>query len=128
MDFARPPRGVLEDMLAVRLHLDNCDDDNGPLRVVPGSNRLGIIPSGTIQDCVTSHGEIVCTAKEGEALLMRPLLLHASSKAVVARHRRVLHLVYYSGAPIPEKWHRAVMPDQLNLVEQERAEDAENCV
>jgi ectoine hydroxylase-related dioxygenase (phytanoyl-CoA dioxygenase family) len=115
VDFARPPRAVLEDLLAVRVHLDDCDDDSGPLRVVPGSHRSGIIPSAAIQDYVASRGEIVCTAKEGEALLMRPLLLHASSKAVVPRHRRVLHLVYYSGAPIPEKWHRVVLPNQSEL-------------
>ena len=113
VDFARPPRDVLEDLLAVRLHLDDCDDDNGPLRVVPGSHRLGIIPSGAIQDCVASRGEIVCTAKEGEVLLMRPLLLHASSKAIVPRHRRVLHLVYHSGALITERWHRAVSPRSI---------------
>lgn len=112
IDFARAPRQVLESLLAVRIHLDDCDDQNGPLRVCPGSHRVGIIPSGEIADHVARTGEVVCTAKEGEALLIRPLLLHASSKAVAPRHRRVLHLVFYSGVPITEAWHRAIGPNQ----------------
>lgn len=35
----QPPVAVLERMLAVRLHLDNCGEENGPVRVVPGSHR-----------------------------------------------------------------------------------------
>jgi ectoine hydroxylase-related dioxygenase (phytanoyl-CoA dioxygenase family) len=108
VNYARPPLAVLERLLAVRLHLDDCDDANGPLKVVPGSHRLGIIASDELAAYVASLGTVACTAKEGEALLMRPLLLHASSKAVVPRHRRVLHLVYYAGAPIAEEWHRSV--------------------
>jgi hypothetical protein len=33
-----PPVDILERMLAVRLHLDDCGEDNGPLRVLPGSH------------------------------------------------------------------------------------------
>ena len=44
----------------------------------------------------------------GEAVLTRPLLLHASSQATAPKHRRVLHVVYHSGRPIPETWHRRV--------------------
>jgi Protein involved in biosynthesis of mitomycin antibiotics/polyketide fumonisin len=110
VNFARPPRSVLEDLLAVRVHLDDCDHENGPLRVVPGTHKLGVIPSGEIQNHVAQGKELICTASEGDALLMRPLVLHASSKAVVPRHRRVLHLVYHSGAPISEEWHRVVAP------------------
>ncbi|WP_035603142.1 phytanoyl-CoA dioxygenase family protein [Haloferula sp. BvORR071] len=106
VDFARPPLPVLEQLLAVRLHLDDCDETNGPLRVSPGSHRQGLIPS---RDCSTKAaelGEHPCLAKEGEALLMHPLLLHASSPASRPRHRRVLHLVYHSGEDLPEAWHR----------------------
>lgn len=106
--YARPPREVLEDLVAVRLHLDLCDATNGSLQVSPGSHRQGVLGSSEIPDCVRRHGEAVCLARPGEALLMKPLLLHASSRAREPRHRRVLHIVYHSGAPIPEPWHRAV--------------------
>jgi hypothetical protein len=106
--FARPPLAVLERLLAVRLHLDACDETNGPLRVVPGSHRAGVIPNSEIVGYLSDSGEARCLAAEGEALLMRPLLLHASSKATRPRHRRVLHVVYYTGREIAEQWHRAV--------------------
>lgn len=108
IDYARPPLPVLEALLAVRIHLDDCDESNGPLRVSLGTHQRGIIRSSDIQAAVAERGEKLCLAKSGEALLMKPLLLHASSPATVPRHRRVLHLVYHSGEPIAEPWHRAV--------------------
>jgi ectoine hydroxylase-related dioxygenase (phytanoyl-CoA dioxygenase family) len=108
VDFARPPRKVLEDLLAVRLHLDPCGAGNGPLRVSPGSHREGVIPSGECAARAARGGEILCLADQGEALLMRPLLLHASSQAEQPDHRRVLHFVYHSGCPVAERWHRAI--------------------
>ena len=108
VDYARPPRAVLEQMLAVRLHLDDCDESNGPLRVAPGSHRVGILKSTEIAGRVEQHGEVTCLARAGEAVLMRPLLLHASSTARAPKHRRVLHVVYYGGEPSAERWHREV--------------------
>lgn len=108
VDYARPPLHVLEELLAVRLHLDDCDATNGPLRVCPGSHRHGVIPSADAAARAASHGETACLADEGDAILMRPLLLHASSQATAPKHRRVLHFVYHSGKPMAEEWHRAV--------------------
>jgi Phytanoyl-CoA dioxygenase (PhyH) len=106
--YARPPLEVLEALTAVRLHLDDCDETNGPLRIAPGSHKNGILESGEIRDHLAKFGEITCPAKEGEVLLMKVLALHASSQATLPGHRRVLHLVYYSGAPMAAPWHRAI--------------------
>lgn len=106
--YARPPRDVLEELLAVRLHLDDCDETNGPLRVVSGTHREGIFKGAEVSRIVGRSRGTTCLAKTGEALLMRPLLLHASSPATTPKHRRVLHLVYHNGRSIPELWHRAV--------------------
>lgn len=108
VDYARPPLRVLEELLAVRLHLDDCDEANGPLRVSPSSHHQGIIPSADAAARAANHGEAACLAKEGEAILMKPLTLHASSQATSPRHRRVLHFVYHSGTPMTEEWHRKV--------------------
>jgi len=35
----QPPASILEIMLSVRLHLDDCSEKNGALRVIPGSHR-----------------------------------------------------------------------------------------
>ncbi len=106
--FARPPAGVLADLTAVRLSLDPCDCENGPLRVSTGTHREGIIPAGQIMNRVAQAGEITCTNKAGDLFLMKPLLLHASSQATSPGHRRILHLVYHNGGPVAEPWHRAV--------------------
>ncbi len=106
--YARPPREVLERLVAVRLHVDDCDNDNGPLRVAPGSHRAGVFRSAVIPERVAERSENTCLAAAGEAVLMKPLLLHASSPARVARRRRVLHVVYHDGTPVNEAWHRSV--------------------
>lgn len=106
--YARPPREVLDELLAVRLHLDDCDATNGPLRVATGSHRHGIMRGADIPEELSRHEEATCLAATGEALLMKPLLLHASSPATAPKHRRVLHYVFHSGHPMPETWHRSV--------------------
>lgn len=108
ISYARPPQEVLESLTAVRLHLDDCDETNGPLRISPVSHQQGIVPSGDIAAQVAKFGEVTCPAREGEVLLMKVLALHASSQASKPGHRRVLHLVYDGGAAGAGPWHRMV--------------------
>jgi hypothetical protein len=99
--FVQPPISVLENVLAVRLHLDNCDERSGALRVVPGSHRLGRLSSDEALREREARGEHLVSVPKGGAMIMRPLLLHASSKSSVAFPRRVLHFVY-GPAALPE--------------------------
>jgi ectoine hydroxylase-related dioxygenase (phytanoyl-CoA dioxygenase family) len=102
----QPPREVLEAMLTVRLHLDDCGEDNGPLCVVAGSHAAGVIPSHRIEAMVDERPVKTCLVPRGGALLMRPLLLHASSPARRPANRRVLHLEYAaSDLPGRLRWH-----------------------
>lgn len=96
----QPPAAILEKMISVRLHLDPCDESNGALRVVPGSHRLGRIPEDEIPPLRARLGERVCAVGGGGALLLRPLLLHASSPSQSPAHRRVVHLDY-AAAELP---------------------------
>lgn len=101
----QPLVAILERMLTVRLHLDDCGPEHGPLRVIPGSHRLGRLDAEAILDCrtATPAGEIHCRA--GDALVMRPLLLHASSKATRPSRRRVLHVEFAcEGLPGDLRW------------------------
>jgi ectoine hydroxylase-related dioxygenase (phytanoyl-CoA dioxygenase family) len=106
--YARPPLDVLGELLAARLHLDDCGESNGPLRVSPGTHMLGLIPSSDAAARAAANGEVSCLAAVGDILLMRPLLLHASSQASSPGNRRVLHFVYHSGRTLPESWHRKI--------------------
>lgn len=105
----QPPVGILERMLAVRLHLDDCDARNGPLRVLPGSHTVGRLNAGDIARRREQTPEVVCPVPAGGALLMRPLLLHASSDALDPRHRRVIHLEF-AAEDLPDglEWHDRV--------------------
>jgi hypothetical protein len=90
----QPPLAILERMLAVRLHLDDSGAGNGPLRVLPASHRVGKLRDAEIPEWRGRIQEQVCMVPRGGALLMRPLLLHASSPALDASHRRVIHMEY----------------------------------
>lgn len=92
--YVQPPQALLSDLLAVRLHLDDCGEDDGPLRIVPGSHRSGRLPSAAIADVPKSTSERSCIAETGDLWLMRPLLLHASSLAARPNGRRVLHFLF----------------------------------
>jgi ectoine hydroxylase-related dioxygenase (phytanoyl-CoA dioxygenase family) len=92
--YVQPPTELLDGLLAVRLHLDPCGDDEGALRVMPGSHRLGRLTSSSIALMDKRCDEVVCVAEAGDLLLMRPLLLHASSKAERPSGRRVLHFLF----------------------------------
>jgi ectoine hydroxylase-related dioxygenase (phytanoyl-CoA dioxygenase family) len=90
----QPPSSILERMLTVRLHLDDCGAENGALRVLRGSHASGRLSAGEIQAWRDRVEETVCVTGRGDALLMRPLLLHASSPSRVPLARRVIHLEF----------------------------------
>ena len=108
VQHVQPPVGLLEQMLTVRLHLDDCDETNGALRVLPGTHRLGRLDAERIRELRQEHSEVVCKVAAGGVLLMRPLLLHASARSQSNRHRRVLH-IDYAGFELPEPlgWYEA---------------------
>lgn len=89
----RPPKDILDNLITVRIHLDDTNDKNGALSVIPGSHRAihqeneaKIITSGTLP--------YSCQVDKGGVQLMKPLLLHASSKSVSNKRRRVIHLEF----------------------------------
>lgn len=91
--FVQAPLEVLENTVAVRLHLDACTLADGPLRVIPASHRQGRIPLDVAARMRQTQADVPCPADQGSVLIMRPLLLHASSKASGTGLRRVLHWV-----------------------------------
>jgi ectoine hydroxylase-related dioxygenase (phytanoyl-CoA dioxygenase family) len=64
--------------LGLRIHLDDTDENNGALRVIPKSHVKGIYRSETID--WSKETEVTCKVPKGGIMLMRPLLLHASSR------------------------------------------------
>lgn len=104
----QPPVALLEQMLTVRLHLDDCDESNGALHVIPDSHRSGRLSASDIQQIRTQQLATVCSVLAGDALLMRALLLHSSGRSRTAGHRRVVHIEYASFVlPNGLQWHEA---------------------
>ena len=107
--YTQPPAAVLAELVALRLHLDPCPPQAGPLRVVPGSHRDGRLSDAEIERLRTQNGEVECTAGRGDALLMRPLLLHTSSRVTGNDARRVLHFLFGPPAlPYGLSWQDSV--------------------
>ncbi len=104
----QPPISVLERMVALRVHLDDCGPDNGPLRVLPGSHRAGLLRASEIDGWRQRVAEVSCIVMRGGLVVMRPLLLHASSPAKSPGHRRVVH-IEYAAAELADglKWYEA---------------------
>lgn len=103
LPHANAPARVLREMVAIRLHLDPCGAESGPLEVVAGTHER-VLSTGEITRNAGEPRSIVATA--GEAVVMRPLLLHRSRSMRAAASRRVLH-VEFAAAPLPRplKWH-----------------------
>jgi hypothetical protein len=97
----QPPQEILEQMLSVRLHLDPADETNGALWVSPGSHRLGRLPASEASSVAERNGKHLCAVQAGDALLLRPLILHASRKTTSAMSRRVIHLEF-AGVSLPD--------------------------
>lgn len=105
----QPPVELLERMLDVRVHLDCCDSNSGPVRVLTGSHRVGRLSSAAIDDWRAARPSVDCLVERGAILAFRPLLLHASSAATSPSHRRVLHFEFASeDLPHPLEWHARV--------------------
>jgi hypothetical protein len=104
----QPPARVLANMVAVRVHLDDCGPDNGPLRVLPGSHRFGWLDD-QLDDWKRRVPEVVCSIKSGGIVSMCPLILHASARSASAGHRRVIHIEYAS-EDLPEglEWNNRI--------------------
>jgi hypothetical protein len=107
--YVQPPVSVLEQLVAVRVHVDACPAESGALRVVPGSHAFGRLDGADLIERRKEHGEVVVAVPRGGALVMRPLLLHASSKATEPNPRRVLHFVFGPPRlPLGLEWQYAV--------------------
>ena len=92
--FVHASESLLANRVAVRVHLDRCEDDDGPLCVVPGSHGLGRLNVAQSLSIRERNGLVRCLADIGDVLVMRPTLLHSSSKSRGSSRRRVLHFLF----------------------------------
>jgi len=92
--YARAPREALDRVVALRVHLDDSQATNGPLRVVPETHTRGVLSDDAVEQIARSESIVDCIAARGDILVMRPLLIHSSPRIEIAAPRRVLHIEY----------------------------------
>lgn len=105
---AEAPIEVLREMRNLRIFIDPATTDDGPLEVIPGTHRLGRIEQSAIPTLADASKWHPLTGNSGDIVLLSPLLLHRSRRAVQPRGRRVLQLECIPVA-IAER-HRLIEP------------------
>ena len=103
----QPPLHFLENNYTIRIHLDDTDEGNGALKVIPASHLKGIYRAETID--WTAEKEVFCNVKKGGVMIMKPLLLHASNRTTTNKKRRVIHI----------EFSNVILENQLNWAERQ---------
>lgn len=100
-----PPEEVLKSILTFRIHLDEANENNGGLMVIPGSHHKKLNDS-EIALITQSSLPLNCKVSAGGLHIMKPLVLHASSKSLNQKPRRVIHLEF-SAVELPNglEWY-----------------------
>ena len=88
----QPSVEILENILTVRIHLDDCRLTNGALQVIPNSHLNGITKVENVE--LLNSKAVICEANQGDVLLMKPLILHASKRVQNNSNRRVIHIEF----------------------------------
>ena len=106
--YAHAPAWALSRVIALRIHLDPSNEANGPLRVIPGSHNSGVLADDAVVRYAAERDAVDCVVPRGGVVAIRPLLIHASSKAQSGEPRRVLHVEYCDSLVLGEGIELAV--------------------
>ena len=58
VSYAHAPASALEQVVALRVHLDDSTSENGPLRVLPGTHTLGVLTDEQIHGLSEKIAEV----------------------------------------------------------------------
>jgi phytanoyl-CoA hydroxylase len=92
-------------MLAASVHLDNADEENGCLRVIPASHHVGNLPH--VGSYYLNHKEYPinegtpCVAEAGDVLFFNYLTIHGSESNRSSRTRRNVLFQYRDPSDFP---------------------------
>ena len=109
VNYAHAPAETLTRVVALRLSLDDSGPDNGPLRVLPDTHELGVLTDEAIATVSNRVDPVDCCVEAGGVVVMRPLTVHASSKTLSERPRRVLHIEYADALDVAPRLRLSVV-------------------
>lgn len=105
---------VLNQMVTLRIHLDEVTDENGPLEVIPKSHLTGKQTTESSEAVVKIH------AQSGDILAMKPLISHASGSSTpgTTMHRRILHLEFAANRELADgyQWYHFIQPGPAHTI------------
>lgn len=96
--YAHAPASALATVIALRVHFDDSTERNGPLRVLPGTHKLGVLTDDQLQQLGKQSSPVECCVTRGGVVAMSPLTVHSSAKSQSNAPRRVLHIEYATEA------------------------------
>jgi hypothetical protein len=110
-----PPIKYLHNAFTIRIHLDDTDEENGALRVIP-KTHFGILTPEEINHKVNAHPSYCCEMKAGGIHIMKPLLLHSSRRSADNKPRRVIHLEF-NNMELPDGMDWSERDELMNSLE-----------
>jgi ectoine hydroxylase-related dioxygenase (phytanoyl-CoA dioxygenase family) len=108
IDYVHAPAWALSRIVALRIQLDPSDSTNGPIRMIEGSHQYGVLSAKDLIDLSRKGREVFGQTDVGGVIAMSPLIVHASSKAVLDKPRRVLHIEYSNSLELGPRIQLAV--------------------
>jgi hypothetical protein len=76
--------------------------------VLPRTHDRGVLADNEVLRLAATISPVDCAIAKGGVIAMRPLAVHASSKALDGRSRRVLHIEYAASLDIAPSVRLAV--------------------
>ncbi|NHK27380.1 phytanoyl-CoA dioxygenase [Parvularcula flava] len=100
-----PPFRFMEDMLTMRLHLDDVDKTNGALEVISGSHCLGRLSDAETASAAAAGKAVAIEQSAGDAVILATPIVHRSLASTSERRRRVIHVdLSPKDLPPPLEW------------------------
>lgn len=91
--------------------LDDFTEENGPLRVVPGSHHWGRTPQEALDDPAAPHpDEVILTGKAGTVIVMNAHCWHGGQANRTSRPRTALH-AFFSRRDKPQQQYQKRLID-----------------
>ncbi|AWW28694.1 hypothetical protein DN752_00240 [Echinicola strongylocentroti] len=91
----RPPAKLLKHGLVIRIHLEETIEENGALRILPGSHKKKLIEDEVYSPPINRFPAIA-EVSSGGLHLMKPLLVHSTSYNEMGNSAKVIHIALNS--------------------------------
>lgn len=97
--------------------LDDYREDNGALRVVPGSHRWRQLPQQVLANCLDTHPEqVMVTGKAGTVVVMNAHLWHGGLGNQTDHPRTAVHAFYCRRDKPQQQYQKALLRPQVQQV------------